>query len=234
MEWYYANEGQRRGPITEPEFYRLIHAGVIRAETLVWKKGMSDWLPYSTVAPTLPPVPEPLPGGVMVASPVAEANAAPAVETAVQYAGFWIRVLARLIDGVILWLLAQFVTFAAARALGLEWSPITIGPGEEPSPEQLMLALRVLSLSFIVNLVIGVTYECFFVRKYAATPGKMALGLKIVRSDLSPLSMGRIIGRYFAQMLSGLTLCIGYLIAAFDREKRTLHDYVCDTRVIKK
>jgi hypothetical protein len=47
------------------------------------------------------------------------------------------------------------------------------------------------------------------------------------------LSSGRIVGRYFAEMLSFITLGIGYLQAAFDeRERRTLHDNLADTRVV--
>jgi hypothetical protein len=40
------------------------------------------------------------------------------------------------------------------------------------------------------------------------------------------------VGRYFAKMLSSLTLLIGYIIAAFDEEKRSLHDRICNTRVV--
>jgi uncharacterized RDD family membrane protein YckC len=42
------------------------------------------------------------------------------------------------------------------------------------------------------------------------------------------------LGRHFAEMLSGILLGIGYLMIAFDDEKRALHDRICDTRVIKK
>jgi uncharacterized RDD family membrane protein YckC len=78
-----------------------------------------------------------------------------------------------------------------------------------------------------------VTYSWFFLKRYAATPGKMALGIKIVRSDGSPLSTGRILGRYFSEMLSTMILMIGYIMAGFDDERRALHDRICDTRVIK-
>ena len=71
-------------------------------------------------------------------------------------------------------------------------------------------------------------------RSAGGTPGKMACGLKIIRSDGSALSYGRAIGRYFATMLSSFTLGIGYLMVAFDDEKRALHDRVADTRVIYK
>jgi uncharacterized RDD family membrane protein YckC len=68
---------------------------------------------------------------------------------------------------------------------------------------------------------------------YGATPGKMALGLKIVRPDGGPISAGRAVGRYFAEILSALTLMIGYMMAGWDSEKRALHDRIADTRVIK-
>ena len=60
----------------------------------------------------------------------------------------------------------------------------------------------------------------------------MALGLKVIRADGGPISVGLAVGRYFAKILSALTLWIGFIIAGFDREKRTLHDHICGTRVI--
>jgi uncharacterized RDD family membrane protein YckC len=61
----------------------------------------------------------------------------------------------------------------------------------------------------------------------------MALGLKVVRPDGGPITAGRAAGRYFAKMISGMILMIGYIIAGFDSQKRALHDMICDTRVIK-
>src|ERR1035438_5404759 len=90
-----------------------------------------------------------------------------------------------------------------------------------------------LGLSMLVGVVIGASYEGFFVSRVGATPGKMALGLKVVRPNGGPVSLGRAIGRYFAKWLSSITLCIGYIIAGFDAEKRAMHDMICDTRVIK-
>ena len=40
------------------------------------------------------------------------------------------------------------------------------------------------------------------------------------------------VGRYFAKFLSSITLCIGFIIAAFESEKRSLHDHICGTRVV--
>jgi uncharacterized RDD family membrane protein YckC len=61
----------------------------------------------------------------------------------------------------------------------------------------------------------------------------MALGLKIVTVSGERMSVARTIGRYFAHSLSGLILYIGYIMAAFDDQKRALHDHICSTRVIR-
>jgi uncharacterized RDD family membrane protein YckC len=61
----------------------------------------------------------------------------------------------------------------------------------------------------------------------------MACGIKIVTPDGNRVSYMRAFGRYFAEILSGMILLIGYIMAAFDYEKRALHDRICSTRVIK-
>ena len=57
MNWYYAVNQQRIGPVSEQEFARLIAAGTIGADTLVWRAGMGQWQRYAEVAPTLTPSP---------------------------------------------------------------------------------------------------------------------------------------------------------------------------------
>lgn len=75
-------------------------------------------------------------------------------------------------------------------------------------------------------------YYVYFWSKHGATPGKMALGLKVVTPDGGPISVGRSFGRYFGYILDSFTLLIGFIMAGFDDEKRTLHDRICNTRVI--
>jgi uncharacterized RDD family membrane protein YckC len=82
--------------------------------------------------------------------------------------------------------------------------------------------------------VIGVAYYVFFVGRYAATPGKMICGLRIVTAEGGKVGYGRAAGRFFAEILSALCCTIGYIIAAFDDEKRALHDHICSTRVVYK
>ena len=55
MDWYYAAGAEQKGPVGDDEFQRLAQQGVITAETLVWREGLSGWLPHGrTTAPALP------------------------------------------------------------------------------------------------------------------------------------------------------------------------------------
>jgi hypothetical protein len=47
MNWYYVENGQQRGPLTEAQLDDLAKAGTIKSDTLVWAEGMANWLPYS-------------------------------------------------------------------------------------------------------------------------------------------------------------------------------------------
>jgi uncharacterized RDD family membrane protein YckC len=85
----------------------------------------------------------------------------------------------------------------------------------------------------LLQIVLAAGYATWFVGKYGATPGKMAFKMKIVGSDGEKINYGRALGRHFATMISSMTMMIGYLMAAFDDEKRALHDRICDTRVIR-
>ena len=145
------------------------------------------------------------------------------------YAGFWIRFVAWLIDGIIMTVAGSIVQFAFVGS----WTTIR-QPGLTPEAA-LGAMLGVVSVVFLVDMVIGCTYEAFFVSSsLCATPGKLALEIKVVRPDGARLTLGRAVGRYFAKRLNLLTFCIGYIIAAFDPEKRGLHDMMCDTRVVSR
>ena len=152
-------------------------------------------------------------------------GAAPAVVA--RYAGFWLRVVAYLIDGVILGVVGGILQVTLIGSLLVIPQPTAGGiPNFGP-------ALGMIGLASLINLTIAACYEGFFVAKLSATPGKLAVGLRVLRPDGSRLDLGRAIGRYFAKVLSAMILCIGFIMVAFDSEKRGLHDMICDTRVIK-
>ena len=134
------------------------------------------------------------------------------------YGGFWIRFVAVLIDGIGLWI----VNFALQSVMGTRVT----------NPYNFAAAMSMIGVNFVISISLSLAYEAFFLVQYGATPGKMIFHLKVITPDGGPISWGRAIGRYFAKMLSGITLMIGYIMAGFDSEKRALHDYVAGTRVI--
>src|SRR5580704_13811274 len=130
---------------------------------------------------------------------------------AFEYAGFWIRLVAALIDGILL-----FVASTAVQLLLLGSTYRPFANMREPMPPDQALAafgaaMGTMALSMLVGVVIGASYEGFFVSRVGATPGKMVFGLKVIRPNGGPVTLGRAIGRYFAKWLSSMALCIGYI-----------------------
>ena len=248
MEWFYVADQKQVGPVSEAEFARLVGAGTIRPETLVWRVGMKDWQPYGTLVPPAPPMAPAGPGGPIPPSPsvggagsaaaggagaAAGAFSAPAATmspvqplAAVRYAGFWIRLLARIIDGLIL----KLVGWIVLAPLGLASAGFLWGAHDVAD---ILSFLAVQGAVISITVAIAAAYEITLTAMKGATLGKMALGLKVVRPDMGGISAARATGRYFATWLSSFILGIGYIIAAFDDQKRSLHDRLADTRVIR-
>jgi uncharacterized RDD family membrane protein YckC len=143
------------------------------------------------------------------------------------YAGFWIRAGAKILDWIILSILS-FVVQLVVFGIVLGAAAASNGSANEAA------AIVANLVSSLVQMVIGIGYVTFFVGKFAATPGKMACGLKIVTAEGERVTYLRAFARYWAEIISGLICGIGYIIAAFDDEKRTLHDHICSTRVVRK
>jgi len=242
--WYYAEGQNQIGPFSDHEFGALAAEGKILASTLVWNEGMAEWQTYGEVSL----VAAGALGGAQVACTMCNRIVPPdeAIEyqgtyvcaeckpefvqrlkegvplSAMVYAGFWIRLVAFLVDGLILAVVGCGIGLASVAAVfPFFGSDIEGGLG---------IAFQL--LNYLVSFTVGCTYYTFFVGRYGATPGKMLLRLRIVRPDGSKLTYWRAFGRYWATMVSYLTCYVGYIIAAFDDEKRTLHDHICATRVI--
>jgi uncharacterized RDD family membrane protein YckC len=143
-------------------------------------------------------------------------DARPASPDHVAYGGFWIRVVAYLIDGILL----TIVYGVVARLLGID---LFESDWRHYDP-----------IANLVSLVIGWLYFALLESsERGATVGKMAMGLRVVTSDGQRLSFMNATGRYFAKILSFLILCIGFIMVAFTDKKRGLHDIIAGTLVIK-
>ncbi len=257
MTWYYADAGRQVGPVEEAALDDLVRTGVVRDDTLVWSEGMANWQPHSAVrgpkpAPPMPAVPiaagsgfcsecgRPFPTDQLVSignasvcaqckpiylQRVREGGQAIGVR---RYAGFWIRFVAVVIDSIILTIIAFIVNLPLRLIIGLG----AIDVANTGSVAGLGAVFAATGVLILINTAISVAYHAYFWSTRGATPGKMALGLKIIRADGGSLSVGLAIGRYLAYILDFFTIYIGFIIAGFDSEKRALHDRICDTRVI--
>jgi uncharacterized RDD family membrane protein YckC len=135
------------------------------------------------------------------------------------YAGFWIRVAAYLIDAVVLY--AFF--FVVMLAFGVSFTdPEAMNPSS-------------MAIFYVILLVASVGY---FVGMEAsssqATLGKMAVGIKVGNEKGERISVANAAGRFFSKIISGLILYIGYMMAGWDKKKQALHDKIAGTYVFYK
>jgi uncharacterized RDD family membrane protein YckC len=262
MNWYYAENGQQTGPVSEEQIHQLFQSGKINRDTLVWREGLADWVSYHQVMtpPGNPGTPQP---PSAPANPAAEGEVVcaecgrlfPASET-VKFGKVSVCAtckpvfLQKLSEGAKLNTGGlEYATilsrFCAMFLDGLILGAVNLGVNlvmnmlwgmffGTPSGTGGTAFLGFQFVIMAINLAIGATYETVMIGKYGATLGKMACKIKVVTADGEPVSYGRAFGRYFAKMLSGLTCLIGYIIAIFDGEKRALHDHICNTRVVVK
>lgn len=241
MNWYYALNGNQEGPVSEDAMAQLAAAGTITASTLVWAEGQADWVPLSQALPgvlSVAPVSAPQIGGYAV--PAAQKDmyvqqmregVAQRLPGSVEYAGFWIRFVAKFIDNLII--MVGLLLFVGVLGGILAAAGVKIFPAEQNDPPPTGL-LILIGCFYLFSFSLQIIYPAYFVAKHGATWGKMALGLAVVNEDGSRVTGGRSIGRAFAELLNQFTCAIGYIIAGFDEEKRALHDHICSTRVIVK
>jgi uncharacterized RDD family membrane protein YckC len=248
-DWYYSDaQRQQHGPVDAGELAALHNKGLLTADMLVWREGMSGWKPWSEMireviaggAPEDPraeamaraaeaapndgayrpyAIAEPSP----YAPPQAQVSASGGVVTGghIVYAGFWKRVAASVIDNFLLGIVGGIIGGVLGFAIGL-------GAGLEDSP-----VLDVMINLFSIALG-AVYFGWMHSSEHQASLGKMAVGIKVVRTSGERISFARGIGRHFATILSAIILGIGYLMAAFTDRKQALHDMICDTLVVDK
>lgn len=143
-----------------------------------------------------------------------------------RYAGFWIRVGAALVDGVLVEIAAVIVGFALGAVVGIGAALThSLGPGMH-------------TVSVIIGggagLAVGVVwYPWMEASAWQATVGKRLFGLKVTDEQGRRIGFGRAMGRYLGKILSGLTLGIGYMMVGWTARKQGLHDKLAGTLVVR-
>ena len=227
-QWHYADrDRQQHGPVDEAELRRLFRAGDITRDTLIWNPDLPQWQPLGgfaneiglqeTHSPYAPPTAEELRDDVVVQG------------GEIVYAGFWKRAAAYFIDSVITGIAGGVLGGLIGGVMGA----MLLSGGDMANSGSSLLAIQ--GVANLIGLILGVAYFAgFHASASMATLGKMAIGIKVVRSNGERISFLRGMGRYFALFVSAITLFIGFFMAGFTERKRALHDMLCDTVVVDK
>lgn len=127
-----------------------------------------------------------------------------------EYAGFWLRALAAIIDSLIFILAGVIIGFILGVMGG---------------------SAKSLDIPFFI--ISWLYYSLMESSPKQATIGKMILGISVTDLSGNRISFGRATGRYFSKIISGIIFCIGYIMAAFTARKQALHDIMASSLVIK-
>lgn len=154
----------------------------------------------------------------------------------VEYAGFWLRFVAHLVDYLVLQIAISIIAmpfifgmltaiFSAAKEIEDETQAIAI----------VGILLGYVGILSMISIISGWLYYALMESsKQQGTLGKMALSIKVTDIEGNRISFGRATGRYFGKIISTMTIYIGYIMAGFTARKQALHDIMSDCLVVKK
>ncbi|MBS0380899.1 MAG: RDD family protein [Proteobacteria bacterium] len=143
------------------------------------------------------------------------------------YAGFWRRVLAWFIDALAISAMHVVLTVFFGTWLLLPWA---LAGGVH---DALMAKAVDTSLQPFGIVVAWLYYAVCESARWQATPGKLALGLRVTDEHGERIGFARATGRYFGKFVSALTLCIGFLLAGWTVRKQALHDLMAGCCVVR-
>jgi uncharacterized RDD family membrane protein YckC len=213
-EWYYAVNGNQMGPISEHKLLQKRASGEIGDAVLVWTQSLDDWVPMGSVSALASPA-EALPDASSAGS-VSAISEPSRSGIRLQYAGFWMRVVAALVD----------VTVLLAVGYVIAGMVTAFYTGSEQGSKTLFIIV-----SILVRWLYFAKMES---SDYGATLGKLAVGLKVTDLEGAPIPFRTATVRHFGKELSSLTLGAGYVMVAFTERKQGLHDMLAGCLVVRR
>jgi uncharacterized RDD family membrane protein YckC len=209
-------DGAEYGPASLDELKSWIGDGRVAGFTQVWRNDLALWTPaarYSELQQALARL---------------QAIAPAAAASRMRAAGFWVRAGAYMLDRTILVMI--FLVLCQWRHWTFPEFPKVLN---EETYRQFMDHLTSFwqqATPWLLGL--WVLYDVLFVGTFGATPGKMAMGAKIVGTDGSSAGYGRAVLRSLAARLTEVLFFVGYLGILARPDKRGPHDLLAGTRVI--
>src|SRR6266852_8020710 len=176
----------------------------------------------------------PMGGGGAAISTYAGYAAVPRVE----YAGFWVRFLAWLIDNVVMGVGVVLILIPLIFLTGLRTVLDDFHPNEDMNAAGSFMLIGFVFVLATASLVVTWLYHALMESsEWQATLGKKALGLVVTDMAGQRVSFGRATGRHFAKIVTNLAsfgIGLGYLMAAFTEKKQALHDMLAGCLVLRR
>ncbi len=246
-QWYYADaSGQRHGPFSAAELEGHVRHARLDANTLVWREGLQDWQPLGSLASELDlpldtlasPAPDTaLPGADLpYAPPAADLASFPSMASGhLVHAGLWKRFAASFIDSIV----TTIISYALMIPLMLIGVGV-MGAGGSDNPFAAGAGIAsMLAIYPILFLAPCIYFGWMQSSSLQASLGKLAVGIKVARTDGQRMSFWRGFLRslaylVFTMVTCGLGVLISGLMVALTERKQALHDMLCDTLVVDK
>jgi uncharacterized RDD family membrane protein YckC len=191
-----------------------------------------------TAAPTSAAMPAIPPAGSPTATPVAAAAVSPhwLPPATRAFAGFWLRVVACLIDGVLLGAVlgAIFIPMFLLGGVGAALQSMA-RRDHQPDPAAIFAFASSLALFAGASVLAGWLYYAYFESsEWQGTVGKKVMNLVVTDLEGNRLTFGRASGRYFARFITKLIpLGIGFILAGITEKKQALHDMIASCLVLR-
>jgi len=233
MQVWIGRNGERFGPYTDDEVRQWLRDGTCRVDELGWHEGMTDWRPLGELFPDArpvagaaaveppPPPPPPFMGVHDVAAP--------------EYAGFWLRFGAWVIDYLIL--IVPFTIISLSMGIGAAMTQVLEQMKTDQAAALETYAAAFMPITYVIVVIGFAYYTLFEASKWQATPGKMAVGIHVTDTQGRRLTLARSAGRNAVRLTNMLRIpvplpLICYLVAAFTERKQGIHDLLAQTYVL--
>jgi TPR repeat protein/uncharacterized RDD family membrane protein YckC len=220
MEWFIFRDGKQEECFNIQQLRSLIEKGELLNTDIVWTQGMEDWAMIKNVPEfsSPPPIPKNIEGQAQANNTSPPLPSIPSnQDTEIIYAGFWKRMAALFLDGIVLavfsipiYLLAGLMSIAGNKEL----ATLT---------------------NFLLAVILSATYfTSMESSEKSATYGKRWMGLKALDTEGRRLSTWNAFARWALHILSYVTLYAGFLIQPFTARKQALHDIIANTIVVER
>jgi len=154
----------------------------------------------------------------------------------VEYAGFWLRFLAFLIDNAVMGIAFVLILIPLIFLTGLGGFISEFHPNEDMNDVGIFMLIGLLFLAATVSLVFTWLYHALMESsEWQATVGKKVLGLVVTDMAGQRVSFWRATARHFAKIITNMVpTFIGYIMAGFTERKQALHDMLAGCLVLRR